>query len=54
MSLQELSDYELQTLIGNLNTMGNNLKINNGKGTLPIFFVHGFVYFFAWIVFGLF
>jgi hypothetical protein len=35
--------------------MGKNLKIgSNGNGTISFFFVHGWIFFVAWIVFGVF
>ena len=47
MEYQDLSTDDLQSYIGQLRTQGMTVK-----GSVSFFFVHGFVFFFAWIFFA--
>ena len=49
MEFQDLSTDDLQSYIGQLRTMGTTIK---GAKGVSFFFVHGFVFFFAWIFFA--
>ena len=49
MSIQELSSDDLQSYIAQLRNMGTNIQSHG----VAFYFVHGFVFFFAWILFAL-
>ena len=49
MEFQDLSTDDLQSYIGQLRTMGTTIK---GAKGVSFYFVHGFVFWFAWIIFA--